>query len=87
MAGGENSLRRYQLVKMARVHTPSKEKHVKFDEMKAMCFLLSFNQKRYNFLLKELRDGDNVGRDEYPVMTTLTLGQLIRIEGGIKGNQ
>ena len=35
--------------------------------MKAMCFLLSTDQQRYSFLLMKLRDGDNVGRDEYPV--------------------
>ena len=28
-----------------------------------------------------------MGRDEYPVMTTLSLGIFIRIESGIFGNQ
>ena len=55
--------------------------------MKAMWFLLSSNQKRYSFLLKKLRNGGNVGRDEYLVMTTLALDILIRTEGGIRVNQ
>ena len=40
----------------------------------------------YSFMLKQLRDGDKVGRDEYPIATTLELDLLIRIECGIQGN-
>ena len=54
--------------------------------MKAMCFLLSANKKSYSFLLKKLKDGDNVVRDEYPVMTTLTLDLFIPTESGIRRN-
>ena len=39
-----------------------------------MCFLLISDQKRYSSLLKKLRDGDNVGRNEYPVTTTSAFG-------------
>ena len=52
-----------------------------------MHFLLSVNHKSYSFLLKQLRDGDNVSSYEYPVTTTLALDILICIEGGIRGNQ
>ena len=55
--------------------------------MKATCFLLSAYQKRYSFLLRKLRDIDNVGRYEDPVTTTSSLDLLILIEGGIWGNQ
>ena len=65
----------------------SKEKQVQVDKMKAMHFLLSANKKSYSFLLNQLRDRDNMGRDEYPVTTTSALDLLIRIEGGIRGNQ
>ena len=70
MSGGENIIRSNQLVKVAVYQASSKEKQVQFNDMKAMCFLLSSNQKRYSFLLKQLRDGDNVGRDEYSATTT-----------------
>ena len=55
--------------------------------MKAMCFLLSDDKKRYSFLLKKLRDEENLGRDEYPVKNTLALDILIRTGCGIWGNQ
>ena len=55
--------------------------------MKAICFLISSDQKKYIFLLNQPRDGDNVGRDEYPVKTTPSLDILIRAEGGIRRNQ
>ena len=55
--------------------------------MKAICFLTRANQNSYYFLLKKLRDGDNMGRGGYPVTTTLALDILIRIEGGIWVNQ
>ena len=32
-------------------------------------------------------DGENLGRDKYPVTTTSALDLLIRTEGGICGNQ
>ena len=87
LVGGENILRSDQLVKVARERSSSKEKQFQFYKMKAMCFLLSANQKRYSFLLKQPKDGYNLGRDEYPVTTTSVLDILIRIEGGIRGNQ
>ena len=34
-----------------------------------------------------MRDGDNVGRDKYPVTTTSALDLLIHTEGGINRNQ
>ena len=34
-----------------------------------------------------MRDGDNMGRDEYPVTITPALDLLIRTEGVIWGNQ
>ena len=52
-----------------------------------MRFLLSANQKSYSFLLKQLRDGDNVSSYAYPITTTLALDTLICTEGGIQGNQ
>ena len=52
-----------------------------------MCFLLRCNQNSYIFLLNQLRDIENEGRDEYPVMTTSKLELLIRTEGEIQGNQ
>ena len=64
-----------------------RDKQVQFDEIKAMFFLLRAYQKRYSFLLKQLRDRYNGGRDEYTVMTTLSLFPLIHTEGGIWGNQ
>ena len=48
-----------------------------------MCFLLISDQKKYSFLLKQRRYGDNMGRDDYPVTTTLALDLLIHTEGGI----
>ena len=64
-----------------------RRKKSQIDHMKEMCFLISAYQKRYSFLLKHLRYRDNVGRDEYPVTTTLVLDLLIRVEFGIHGNQ
>ena len=43
--------------------------------------------KSYSFLLKKLRDGDNVGRDDYPVTTRSVFETLICTGGGICGNQ
>ena len=54
-AGGENILRSNQLFKVAGYQASSKEKQVQIEKMKEMCFLLSANQKKYIFLLKELR--------------------------------
>ena len=67
MAEGENFLRSDQLVKVAGTQASSEEKHVQIYEMKSIFFLLCAYQKRYSFLLKKLRDRDNVVRDEYPV--------------------
>ena len=72
---------------MAGYHASSKENKVQIGEIKAMCFLIRADQKRYSLPLKKLRDGYNVGRDEYPVTTTLALDLLIQAEGGIRGNQ
>ena len=69
------------------IQASTKEKKSQIDHMKEMCFLISAYQKRYSFLLKHLRYRDNVGRDEYPVTTTLVLDLLIRVEFGIHGNQ
>ena len=65
----------------------SKEKQVQIGKMKAICFLLSANQKMYSFLLKQLRDGENVGRDDYSATTTSELDLLIRTEVGGFGNK
>ena len=64
----------------------SKKNQVQICDMKEMSFLLSADQKRYSFLLKQLMDGDNVGRDEYTITTTLESDLLIRKEGGIRVN-
>ena len=55
--------------------------------MKAMCLLINVDQKRYILLLENQMDGDNVGRDKYPVTTTSALDILIRTEGHILRNQ
>ena len=38
-------------------------------------------------MINKLRDGGNVARGEYLIMTISALGILIRIEGGIQENQ
>ena len=86
LARWEDILRSDQLIKVAGDQASSRKKYVQVDKMKAIFFLRSAYQKKYSFLLKKLRDGDNMGRDEYPVMTTLELDVLIRIEGGVLGN-
>ena len=63
LSRGQNILRINQLVKVAGHQASYKENQVQVDEMRAMCFLLSANQNRYSFLLKKLRDGDNMVRD------------------------
>ena len=68
--GGKNILRSNQLVRVSGYQASSKEKQVQVEEIKALFILLITNQESYSFLLKKLRDGDNVGRDEYPVTTT-----------------
>ena len=73
MSGGENILRSNQLVSVAGDLASSKENQVQVDNMKEICFLLSADQKRYSFMLKQLMERDNAGRDEYPVMTTSSL--------------
>ena len=52
-----------------------------------MCFLLGADQKSYSLFFKQLRDGDTVSRDEYPVTMKSALDLLICTEGGIHGNQ
>ena len=64
-----------------------KEKQAQIYQMKAVCFLLSADQKRYGFLFKKLRGGENLGKGEYPVTTILTLYLFIFTEGGISGNK
>ena len=54
--------------------------------MKAVCFLLSMDKKRYSLLFNNLRDGDNVGRVEYPFTMTSAMDLLILTEGVIRGN-
>ena len=63
MSGRENILRSDQLVKVAGYQTLSKENQVQIDKMKEIFFFLRSDQNRYSLLLKQLRDGDNVGRD------------------------
>ena len=77
MAGGEKILRSDHIFKLDGDQTSSKEKQVNIYRMKAMCFLLSDDQNRYIFLLKKLKDEENVGSDEYPVTTTSALNLLI----------
>ena len=55
--GGGNILRSDQLVNVAGYQASPKEKQVKVDEIKEMCFFLSANKKRCSLLLKQLRDG------------------------------
>ena len=86
LAGKENILRSDKLVKVAGDQDSYKEKQVQVDEMKEMFFLSSSDQNRYILMLQKLRDGDNVGRDEYPVTTKLALDLLINTEGEIRGN-
>ena len=87
LARGENIRRSDQPIKVAGDQASYKENQVRFAGMKAVCFLLSADQNRYSLLLKQLRDGDDVCRDEYPITSTSALGLLIRTEGGIWGNR
>ena len=57
------------------------------DYMKEMCVLLSADEKRYSFFFNQLRDGNNVGRDEYTITIISTMDILIHIEVVIQGNQ
>ena len=66
---------------------PTKVKQQKIDQMKAVFFLIIAEQNRYSSLFKQLRDGEKVGRDEYPVTITSALDLLIQTEGGIFRNQ
>ena len=63
MKVGENILSSNQLVKVTGDQASSNDKQVKVDNMKTICLLLRDNQKMYSFLLKQLNDGGNVGRD------------------------
>ena len=87
LAGGENILRIDNLVKAIGDQALSEDKKIQVDKMKSICFLINADQKRYSFLLNQLRDGDNVGRDDYLVTITSELGLLIRTEGGFWVNQ
>ena len=85
LTGGNTILCREQLTKN-RNQVSTKEKQALIDQMKAMCFLLSSDQKRYLFLLNQMRYGNNLVRYEYPATTTSALDIFIRIEGGICKN-
>ena len=87
LAGIENILRSNQIIKVDGYQASYKKKQVQVDKIKAIFFLLRSDQKRYSFLLKQLRDRDNVGRDEYPFMIKSALDLLIRNEGRILRNQ
>ena len=63
LAGVENFIRRDQLIKVSGYQVSYKENRVHIYKIKAICFLLSTDQNMYILLLKQLRDGDNVGRD------------------------
>ena len=52
-----------------------------------MFFLLSADKNRYNFLFNQLRDEENIDRDEYPVTITSVIDISICTEGSIRGNQ
>ena len=60
--GGENILQWKQITKTG-IQSPEREQQAQFDHMKAMCFLLSEDKKRYNLLFNRLRDGYKEGRD------------------------
>ena len=64
-----------------------KDKQAQNDQMKEMWFLLSADQYIYSFILRTLRDGGNVGRDEHPITTTSALDIFIHTEGEICGNK
>ena len=64
LSRGENILRIDQLVKISRGQASFKKNQVQLDKMKETCFLLISYRKGYSFLLKQLRDRDNVERDE-----------------------
>ena len=51
--------------------------------MKATCFLISVDQKRYHLIFKKIRYGEDVDKDECTVIITSALDLLIHIEGGI----
>ena len=55
--------------------------------MKEIFFMLSADQKRYSFLLMQLKDRDNVGTDTYPIIMKYALDLLIRAEFCICGNK
>ena len=56
-------------------------------QVKALCLLISVDQKRCSFLFKNLRERGNMVRDEYLVTITLALDIFICTEGGVRGNQ
>ena len=68
---GKKILRSNQLVKISGYQASFKEKHVQIDEMKLTWFLWSAHQNTYSFMLKKLRNRDNMGRDAYHIMTAL----------------
>ena len=76
LTGGDNIIRSEQLNQNGS-KASTKEKELQIYQMKSMCFILSSDQNRYSFLLKQLSDGDNMGRGEYPVTTTVALDILI----------
>ena len=86
LAVGYNILCSEQLTKNGN-QASMREKQAQIYHIKSICFLISADQKRYIFLLKQMRVGDNVVRNEYTVTTTWDLDILIRTEGGILRNQ
>ena len=56
LVGGDNIIKSNKLVKVARDQASSKEDQVQIDDMKAICFLISSNPKRYSFLMNKIRD-------------------------------
>ena len=55
LAGGDNILLSKQLTNNGNQES-TKEKQAKIDQMKEMWLLISYNQKRYSFLLEHLRE-------------------------------
>ena len=86
LAGGENILISEQRTNNGSQES-MKKKQYQISQMKSICFLLSADHKRYIFLLKYLRCGNNMVRDKYLVTATLDLGLLICTEVGICRNQ
>ena len=61
-----------------------KEILVEEDKFKAMCFLTRADDVRFKNLLKQLKDGSFLGRDEYPTTVTDAYDLLVRTSGAFK---